>query len=81
MIDYKGNHPLDSPVKLGFCLIKAIDQCTNLDLEATTSHWYFKKSLYKKLAKMSRGFEILKMIHQSPKVLIKTRVWDFIKIS
>ena len=30
---------------------------------------------------MPRGFEVLKMIHQSPKVLTKIRVWDFIKIS
>ena len=41
----------------------------------------FEKSLYKKLVKISRGFEILEMIHQSPKVLTKTRIWDFIKIS
>ena len=42
VFDYKKNHSFDSPVKLGFCLIKAIDQCTSLDLEATTSHWYLK---------------------------------------
>ena len=42
VFDYKKNHSFDSPVKLGFCWIKAIDQCTSLDLEATTSHWYLK---------------------------------------
>ena len=42
VFDYKGNHSFDSPVKLGFCLNRAIDQCTSIDLEATTSHWYLE---------------------------------------
>ena len=81
MFDYKENHSFDSPVKLGFCLIKAIGQYTSLDLGSYDISWVFKKSLHKKLVMMPKGFEVLEMIHQSPKVLAKTRVWDFIKIS
>ena len=42
VIDYKRTTLLVHHVKLGFCLIKAIDQCTSIYLEATTSHWYLK---------------------------------------
>ena len=74
MFDYKGNHSLDSPVKLGFCLSKAIGQCTSLDLGSYNISLVFEKSLHKELVMMPRGFEVLKMIHQFPKVLTKIRV-------
>ena len=39
----------------------------------------FEKSLYKKLARMPRRFEVLKMVHQCHKILTKIRVWSKLK--
>ena len=81
MFGYKKNHSLDSPVKLGFCLSKTIGQYTSLDFWSYNISLIFERSLYKELVKMPRGFEVLKIIHQSPNVLAKIRVWDFIRFS
>ena len=81
VFDHKWNHFLDATVKLGFCLSKDIGQGTSLDFGNNNISLTFERFLYKKLVKIPRGFEVLKMIHQSPKVLTKTRVSDFIKVS
>ena len=73
MFDHKGNHSLDSPVKLGFCLRKAIGQYTSLDLGSYNISLVSKRSLHKELVMMPKGFEVLEVIHQSLEVLTKTR--------
>ena len=65
----------------GFCLRKAIGQCTNLDLGSYSIFLVFKRSLQKDLVMMPKGFEVLKMIHQSPNVLTKIRVLVLIRFS
>ena len=79
VIDYKKNHYFDSPVKIRVLLDQGYWSMYKSWFGSYNISLVFGKSLYKKLAKMPRRFEVLKMVHQSPKILTKIRVWSKLK--
>ena len=70
-IDYKKNHSFDSPVKIRVLFDQGYWSMYKSWFGSYNISLVFEKSLYKKLVKVSRGCEVLKMIHQPPKILTK----------